>query len=131
VTAFTNAKYILLTTFRKNGTAVGTAVWFVEDDGRLLVWSAAEAGKVKRIRANGRATVSVCTVNGRATTDPIEATARILPAEDGPKVQRLLTSKYGIVKRLLDVFSAIGRRIRRTPQSAAAYLEISLAPPAT
>jgi PPOX class probable F420-dependent enzyme len=126
VTTFTDARYILLTTFRRNGAAVGTPVWFVEADGLLLVWSAADAGKVKRIRANGRVTVSVCTVNGRATTDPVEGTARVLPAEDGAAIQRLLNTKYGIVKRVLDLFSGIGRRIRRTPRSAAAYLEISV-----
>jgi uncharacterized protein len=35
-------KYISLTTFKRDGTAVATPVWVVSDDGRrLLVWAGA------------------------------------------------------------------------------------------
>ena len=44
-------KQISLTTFKRDGTPVSTPVWTVSDDGRrLLVWSAADTWKVKRIR---------------------------------------------------------------------------------
>jgi hypothetical protein len=44
-------KYISLTTFKRDGTPVATPVWVVSDDGRrLLVWTAAQTWKVKRLR---------------------------------------------------------------------------------
>ena len=50
-----DARYLSLTTFRKDGTPVATPVWVVSDDGRrLLVWTGADTWKAKRIRGVGR-----------------------------------------------------------------------------
>lgn len=40
-------RHIVLTTFRKNGEAVGTPVWFAERDGKLVVFTGANTGKAK------------------------------------------------------------------------------------
>ena len=46
-----DARYISLTTRRRDGSLVSTPVWVVSDDGRrLLVWTHASTWKVKRIR---------------------------------------------------------------------------------
>jgi PPOX class probable F420-dependent enzyme len=55
---FEGKRYINLTTFRKSGIAVPTPVWFVVHEGRLYVFTAAQSGKAKRLRANGRALVA-------------------------------------------------------------------------
>jgi PPOX class probable F420-dependent enzyme len=47
-----SAKYVSLTTYRKDGTAVPTPVWMVRDGDELAVWTNARTGKVKRIRRN-------------------------------------------------------------------------------
>jgi PPOX class probable F420-dependent enzyme len=36
-------KYLSLTTYRRDGTPVSTPLWFVEDDGRLVVITAADS----------------------------------------------------------------------------------------
>ena len=41
--AFENQQYLNLETYRKNGTAIGTPVWFAEQDGVLYVYSVADA----------------------------------------------------------------------------------------
>ncbi|MFD8972649.1 MULTISPECIES: hypothetical protein [unclassified Streptomyces] len=51
-------KYLLLTTFRRNGTAVPTPVRVMLDGRAPAVWSTADAGNVKRIRNSGRVTVA-------------------------------------------------------------------------
>jgi hypothetical protein len=56
--SFTSHNYINLTTFRKIGQEVPTPVWFAEMDGKLYVFTGAQTGKAKRIRANGRARVA-------------------------------------------------------------------------
>ena len=44
------ADYFNLATFRKNGNAVATPVWFAPHGDTFYVFSAGDAGKVKRIR---------------------------------------------------------------------------------
>jgi PPOX class probable F420-dependent enzyme len=122
------SKYILLTTYRATGEAVATPVWFAEDGERLLVWTGAKTGKVRRIRANGHVTICPCTATGRPTGEAFQATARILPAEQGPAVQRLLDARYGVVKRVIDLYNEAARRIRRRTRVEPAYLAITMEP---
>lgn len=72
-------KYISLTTFRKNGVGVATAVWFGEEDGKLYVMTRSDMGKTKRIRNNPQAKVAPCTISGKVTGIEVAATARLLP----------------------------------------------------
>ncbi|MGH3000856.1 MAG: pyridoxamine 5'-phosphate oxidase family protein, partial [Gaiellaceae bacterium] len=49
VSSLSRQRYISLTTFRKDGSAVSTPVWVVTDDGkRLLVWTGSQTWKAKR-----------------------------------------------------------------------------------
>ena len=45
MTLFERHKYINMTTFRKSGKAVPTAVWFVELDGKLYTFTGEQTGK--------------------------------------------------------------------------------------
>ncbi|MDQ0766357.1 PPOX class F420-dependent oxidoreductase [Streptomyces canus] len=102
-------KYLLLTSFRKNGTPVATPVWVVRDGDALGVWSAADAWKVKRIRARADVLVGPCDMRGNPTGDQIPATAEICDAATTARYRQLLARKYGIVGRL----SLLGSRLRR------------------
>ena len=53
-------KYVLLTTYRKDGRAVPTPLWVVPDGPGLAFWTPTGTGKLKRIRNNGRVTVQPC-----------------------------------------------------------------------
>ncbi len=111
-------QFMKLTTFRKTGVAVPTPVWFAQDGDRLYVTTQANAGKVKRIRHTARVLVEPCTVRGDSLGPAVEARARILDAEDGRRADRALTRKYGLQKRLFDLFGMINRSQRT-------YLEIT------
>ena len=102
-------KYLLLTSFRKNGTPVATPVWVVRDEDTLGVWSAADAWKVKRIRARADVLVGPCDLRDNPTGDQIPATAEICDAATTARYRQLLARKYGIVGRL----SLFGSRLRR------------------
>ena len=91
-------KYISLATFRKNGEAVYTPVWFGEDNDELYVKSRSDSGKYKRIRNNPQVRIAPCTVRGKITGPEFPATARILPAEDWPRAQRVLERKYWLTR---------------------------------
>ena len=87
--------YILLTTFRKDGTPVSTPVWSVSVDGELWVWTAPDAGKVKRIRRSGEIRVGPCTLRGRPRGVPVPGHAELIERPDALKVMDALVAKYG------------------------------------
>ena len=91
-------KYILLTTFRKNGTAVPTPVWFAEDSDKLYVKTRADAGKTKRIRNNPQVRLAPCTIRGKATGPDFPASARILPPQDAPRANQIINRKYWMAR---------------------------------
>lgn len=93
-TSIRGQKYISLTTFRKTGVGVATAVWFGEDDGKLYVMTRSDMGKTKRIRNNPQVRVAPCTMRGTVTGAEIAATARILPPEEHARARRPINRKY-------------------------------------
>ena len=93
--------YLLVTTFRRDGTPVPTPVWVARDGDELIIWSQAEAGKIKRIRNSGAVEVAECDFRGRPRSEPVSGTARILDAEATERGRRLLKRKYGLSGHLV------------------------------
>ncbi|MET7287950.1 PPOX class F420-dependent oxidoreductase [Streptomyces sp. NPDC005573] len=102
-------KYLLVTSFRKDGTPVATPVWVVPDGGALGVWTAADSWKVKRIRRRADVLVGPCDVRGNPTGDQVPADAVIADAATTARYRDLVARKYGIVGRL----TLFGSRLRR------------------
>ncbi|MFD7443964.1 PPOX class F420-dependent oxidoreductase [Streptomyces sp. NPDC059909] len=109
------AKYISLTTFRKDGTGVATPVWFAVEGRELYVWTRSDSWKVKRLRRDGRVTVAACDVRGRVAegAEAVEGTARLLDDADLKKVRKLLARKYTWQFWLVDRPAAVVRLGRR------------------
>ena len=91
-----DGKYISLTSFRQDGTGVATPVWFAGDNGHLLVETDADSYKVKRIRRDPHVRIALCDARGRIRGEAVDADARILPADERERVERLLSRKYRI-----------------------------------
>ena len=102
-------KYLLVTTYRKNGTTVPTPVWVVRDGDALGIWTVADSWKVKRVRARADVLVGPCDVRGNPTGDSVPARAEILDAAGSAAYRRLIARKYGVLGRL----TLIGSRLRR------------------
>jgi uncharacterized protein len=115
-------KYVSLATYRRNGVEVKTPVWIAELTGRYYVFSAGDAGKVKRIRAAPRVRLAACDVRGNVRSSWLEARAKIIsdPALI-MEVRKALRVKYGLMMRLTDAMASMTGRIRRR-----AYIEIEL-----
>ena len=102
-------KYLLITTYRKNGTTVPTPVWVVRDGDALGIWTVADSWKVKRIRNRADVLVGPCDVRGNPTGDSVPATAEILDAAGSAAYRGLMARKYGVLGRL----TLLGSRLRR------------------
>jgi PPOX class probable F420-dependent enzyme len=111
-------KYVLLTTFRKDGRAVPTPLWAVPAETGLAVWTPRGTGKVKRIRNSGRVTVAACDSRGNTTGEAVEANARIGDEADRLRVGTALVRKYGWSARLV----LLGSRLRRGVHGTVAVL---------
>ena len=111
-------KYVLLTTFRRNGRAVPTPLWVVPDGAGLAFWTPAGTGKVKRIRNSGRVTVAACDMRGNVRGEAVEAHARIGDAADRRRVGEGIKGKYGLFGRL----TLLGSKLRRGEHGTLAVL---------
>jgi PPOX class probable F420-dependent enzyme len=101
-------KYVILTTFRKDGTPVPTPIWAAGDGGELVLWTERKSGKVKRIRNSGRVEVQACDIRGTKTHGAVVAgEARLLDPDDTERVHKVLARKYGIVGRVTMFFSKL------------------------
>src|SRR5690242_11155129 len=89
-------KYLSLTSFKRDGTGVATPVWFVAENGHLLVETDADSYKVKRIRRDPHVRIALCDARGRLRGEPVEAEAEILSQSEQERVQRLLARKYRV-----------------------------------
>ena len=91
-------KYMSLISFRKNGTAIPTPVWFSEKDDKLYVMTRSDSGKYKRIRNNPQVRIAPCTIRGKITGPEVAAVARILPPEDWPAARKTIQKKYWLTR---------------------------------
>jgi uncharacterized protein len=104
-----NSPYAMVTTFRKDGRAVGTPVWIVAYQDGLGIWTVATFGKVKRIRRNPRVTIATCDIRGNNVGPAAEGTACILDEVGTEAVRAAIRRKYGLMGRI----TLWGSRIRR------------------
>lgn len=110
-------QYANLFTFRKSGEAVKTPVWFALSGGKAYVMTTADAGKLKRIRNNGRAQLGPSDQRGTPLGPVIEARARVLGPDEERLAKEALDRKYGLMKAAFDFFMNIRGTVR-------AYVEI-------
>ena len=103
-------KTVLLTTYRRDGTPVGTPVHIAVDGDRAFVRTFDTAWKLKRIAKNPEVSIAPCTVRGVPAGPAIRARARILSAEESTHAGRVLARKYPILHGL---FIPLAHRLRR------------------
>jgi PPOX class probable F420-dependent enzyme len=98
---FVRQRTVLLTTFRRDGTPVGTPVHIAVDGDHAYSRTWNTAWKAKRIRNNPRVEVAPSTFRGRPTGPAIPARARVLTGDEAAVAARALSRKYPILHGLL------------------------------
>ncbi|WP_424211106.1 PPOX class F420-dependent oxidoreductase [Streptomyces sp. BI20] len=110
------ARYVSLTTYRKDGTPVATPVWAAAEGEELFVWTRSDSWKVKRLSRNPAVTVRPCDLRGNVAegAPEVTGTARLLtgPAEM-KALRRLIRRKYGWQFVMLDLPSTLARGGKR------------------
>lgn len=101
------ARYILLTTFTKDGRPKPTPIWAAPDGERLLVITADSSWKVKRIRNTPRVTIAACDMRGRPKSEAVQATAAVLDRSHTAAVYDAISKRYGLIGWAFTVFSKL------------------------
>jgi PPOX class probable F420-dependent enzyme len=92
---------VLLTTYRRDGTPVGTAVNIVVDGNLAYFRTWDTAWKLTRIRNIPEVQFAPSTARGKPTAPAIQARARVLEGEESARAARLLARKYPALHGLL------------------------------
>jgi PPOX class probable F420-dependent enzyme len=92
---------VLLTTYRRDGTPVGTAVNIAVDGERAYVRTPHRTGKVKRLRNNPNVEIAPSTLRGKPTGPTVRAQAKLLSGDDAMHASRALAGKYRIIQGVL------------------------------
>src|SRR5271169_2541918 len=118
---FSNEKYISLETYKKNGEAVKSPVWVVEDSGVVYVRTDPTSWKAKRIRKNPRVRIAVSDMRGKVTGQWVDGEARFIEGQEADRKIGLFKKKYGTGLRFTDFFNGVRGR------HATAIISIELA----
>ena len=101
VDPFSRAKAVSLTTFRKDGSPVATAMWFYVDGDRLFTTTVATTPKVRRLLANANVEVAVCTQAGKITGPVHIGTARVMDRHETEAVLKRKQKRYPVHRAMM------------------------------
>lgn len=100
---------MLLTTFRRDGSAVPTAVWVAPIDDGLGVWTVDGSAKMRRIMRDAGVTLAECDRVGAPLGPATVGKARVLDQAGTNRVRSAILEKYGLTEdQLLAMLERIG-----------------------
>ena len=121
-------KYVLITTFRKNGDAVSSPVWIAAmPDGTAGFTTEDNSGKVKRIRNNPKVTLQPCSMKGapKEGSAVVEATAEVVLGAEAEPIRTAIHRKYSVMTKMFKL-SELWRKVRRKPEPATCVVRLTL-----
>ena len=100
---FSGVEYINLVTYKRDKTPITTPVWVAEFSNSLVVTTSLNAGKVKRVRNNGQATIYITNQSGsKKLSDSLDLKASLIEdAELKKQAADLIRKKYGIMAKMI------------------------------
>ncbi len=122
------AKYVSLTTFKKDGNAVSLPVWVVPFEGGYAFTTDHDAFKVKRVRRDPRATLAVSTFKGLVAADATvyQGTAVVLDGPDSQRVADLVRKKYWFMYLAIIAQSWLRRMLGKDSHAADTAIKVTL-----
>lgn len=94
---FVHQRTVLLTTYRRDGTPVGTPVHIAVDGDHAFYRTWDATWKFKRIRHNPVVAIAPSTTRGQPTGPAVRARAQLLDGEAAAVAARALASKYPLL----------------------------------
>lgn len=101
IEALAKGKYLSLTTFRKDGSAVATPVWLVREGDALLVITQGSSAKVRRIRNDPHVLLAPCDARGRMKGEQVAGLAALQNPDETVRIAALIRKRYGFLGWML------------------------------
>jgi uncharacterized protein len=95
-----DAKTILLTTYKRDGTAVGTPVSIAFDGDRAFFRSYDKAWKTRRLERNPLVQAAPSTFRGKPTGPAVRARATLLEGEQARVAARALARRHRVLQAI-------------------------------
>jgi len=96
-----DAKTILLTTYKRDGTPVGTPVSIAFDSDRAFFRSYDKAWKTRRLRNNPQVEFAPATLRGKTTGPPVRGRATLLAGQQADIASRALARHHRVLQGIL------------------------------
>ena len=124
-----DARYVSLTTFKKDGSSIATPVWITGSDGSYAFTTGDKAWKTVRLRNNPSVRVQLCDLRGRVKpnaevcsgTGEVHASPEAIGA-----AERALAAKYGWQFKATKLVDGFKTRFGRGPKQAVVAIHLSL-----
>ena len=101
---FEGQKYLCLETYKNNGQAVKTPVWFVISGGIIYVATTASSGKVKRLNRNKSVRITPSNFKGKPKGEWINGQAFFGNDSELNLTKSLRNKKYGLLSKMIGRF---------------------------
>jgi uncharacterized protein len=116
--ALGDEKFVLLTTYKRNGDAVATPVWVVTlDSGELGFWTSSQAWKAKRLAHTPKVMLQPSDARGKVKAGSVvsEGTGRVVGSTDAQyaEIKVKVTAKYGFMTKITKLLGTIGGIVKR------------------
>ena len=100
---FSGVEYINLITYKKDKTPITTPVWVADFSNSLVITTSLNAGKVKRVRNNGKATIYTTNQNGtKQLSESIDLEASLIEDDElKKKAADIIRKKYGMTAKMI------------------------------
>ena len=100
---FSDVEYINLITYKKDKTPITTPVWIADFSNSLVVTTSLNAGKVKRVRNNGKATIYTTNQDGtKQLSESLDLEATLIEDEElKKKAADIIRKKYGMMAKMI------------------------------
>ncbi|MGA0117770.1 MAG: PPOX class F420-dependent oxidoreductase [Ilumatobacteraceae bacterium] len=123
-----SAKYVSFVTYKKDGTPIATPVWVVPYDGGYAFTTDPTAYKVRRIKNDARATLTVCDMRGKVSEGATThlGSAVLLNDEQSKEVAQLVAQKYSIGVKLLGVMSVVKKLLGKGSTAGDAAIKVTI-----
>lgn len=124
-----SARYVALTTFKKDGTPVATPVWITGSNGTYAFTTGDNAWKSKRLNNNPKVTVQVSDFRGRVkpNTRVYTGTGRVDPSAEGiAAVEKELTKKYSWQFKLTQLTDVIKDKIGKAVKQRVVAIHLAV-----
>ncbi len=123
------ARYITLTTFKRDGSAVSTPVWVTGSGGTYLFTTGGNSWKARRLQRNSSVQVRACDMRGRVKpaarqfvgTGVVDGSAEALTA-----AERALSAKYGWQFKVTRIGEHLKTRFGRGAPEVLVAVKLSL-----